>query len=525
MSRFLKWAELPAREDIYQNRGTTKWGNHDLYPVVASERTYGTGAYTLYWATCAAGLSTFAIGSTYIAVGLTAGEACGAVIIGSCIACSSAILCGRPGAEKYLGYTMMARVSFGLRGMWLPLFFQLLSNMCFFGLQAVYGGQAIGLMLGAMIPQYKDMPNTLPKSAGTTTKDLVGFFLYIILYLPVVIWIKPHKLEKFMWPAFIGTVATVFGIMGWAVHVNGGSAGDMVAPAISVSTSTRVFRFFQCISAVAGTYGGPADRFSDWTRFSKRKNAYILGSATVMPICIGLCALLGVLTACATRAHYGTAMWQPLVILEFAQKSFYTPGGRALTFFAGLSIWSHQVFVNVTQNNVGAGMDLAGIFPRYISTQRGAIILTVFGVLVQPWRFFTQASVFISVISSFAVFTSVCTAILILDYWVIRRRLWKIPDLFKGGPEYIYWYSHGINPRAWFVYIVTVIPSLPGLVLSLMGKTQGVAVRMYQVTYIMGFCLGSVLFMLVNKIFPPPGLGVEEEFDHDGEWDGLRGEE
>jgi nucleobase:cation symporter-1, NCS1 family len=100
----MKWAELPARDDVYQDRGTTKWGNHDLYPVIPSERTYGTGAYVLYWATCAAGLSTFAIGSTYIAVGLTAGEACGAVIIGSCIASSSAILCGRVGAEKHLGY-------------------------------------------------------------------------------------------------------------------------------------------------------------------------------------------------------------------------------------------------------------------------------------------------------------------------------------------------------------------------------------------------------------------------------------
>lgn len=26
---------------------------------------------------------------------------------------------------------MMARVAFGLRGMWLPLFFQLMSNICF----------------------------------------------------------------------------------------------------------------------------------------------------------------------------------------------------------------------------------------------------------------------------------------------------------------------------------------------------------------------------------------------------------
>src|SRR5687767_10534622 len=101
-----------------------------------------------------------------------------------------------------------------------------------------------------------------------------------------------------------------------------------------------------------GTYGGAADRFSDWTRFSKTRNASVWGSALALPFSITLCALLGVLTASATRAHYGESMWQPLVILNFAQTNHYTSGGRALTFFAGLAIWSHQLFVNVTQNNV-----------------------------------------------------------------------------------------------------------------------------------------------------------------------------
>jgi NCS1 family nucleobase:cation symporter-1 len=111
-------------------------------------------------------------------------------------------------------------------------------------------------MLGAMIPQYKNLENTLPTSAGTTTKDIVGFFIYIILYLPIVIWIKPHRLEKFMWPAFLGTIGTVFGIMAWAVHGNGGSPGNMVAPTIALSAANRGFRFVQCISSVCGTYGG-----------------------------------------------------------------------------------------------------------------------------------------------------------------------------------------------------------------------------------------------------------------------------
>jgi nucleobase:cation symporter-1, NCS1 family len=104
MSKYMKWAELPARKDIYQDRGTTKWGNHDLYPIVPAERTYGRGAYLLYWVTCAAGLSTFAIGSSYVAVGLTAGQACGAVLIGASVSSMNALLCGRAGAEKHLGY-------------------------------------------------------------------------------------------------------------------------------------------------------------------------------------------------------------------------------------------------------------------------------------------------------------------------------------------------------------------------------------------------------------------------------------
>lgn len=234
-----------------------------------------------------------------------------------------------------------------------------------------------------------------------------------------------------------------------------------------------------------------------------------------MPVVITLCALLGVLTASATRAHFGTAMWQPLTILAYVQSSDYTAGCRAATFFAGLAIYMHQVFVNVTQNNVGAGMDLAGIFPRYISMKRGALLLMILGVLIQPWRFFTQATIFLSVISTFAVFASVTTAILVLDYWVIRKRCWKVPDLYKGGSQYIYWYWNGINLRAWFVFIVTVIPSLPGLVESLMGWTTGGAVKIYQITYIFGLVLGTILHLIVNKFFPPEGLGIAEEFDGD----------
>lgn len=101
---WLKWAELPARTDIYQDKGTTKWGNHDLYPIVEKERKWGIGAYLLFWVTCGGGLSTFAIGSSYVTLGLTAGETCGAVLIGACLWSLSALIMGKVGAIHHLGF-------------------------------------------------------------------------------------------------------------------------------------------------------------------------------------------------------------------------------------------------------------------------------------------------------------------------------------------------------------------------------------------------------------------------------------
>jgi hypothetical protein len=48
-----------------------------------------------------------------------------------------------------------------------------------------------------------------------------------------------------------------------------------------------------------------------------------------------------------------------------------------------------------------AGMDCAGLFPKYITTRRGSLILCIIGIIIQPWRFVTQSSTFLSVLSSF----------------------------------------------------------------------------------------------------------------------------
>jgi Permease for cytosine/purines, uracil, thiamine, allantoin len=86
-------------------------------------------------------------------------------------------------------------------------------------------------------------------------------------------------------------------------------------------------------------------------------------------------------------------------------------------------------------------MDLAGILPRFISLRRGAILVGVVGILIQPWRLLTQAATFITVLSSFggksysgpfAYFSNAPYSIHCTDDWYPRNRLL---DPAKAGLE------------------------------------------------------------------------------------------
>jgi nucleobase:cation symporter-1, NCS1 family len=296
--------------------------------------------------------------------------------------------------------------------------------------------------------------------------------------------------------------------------MNGGSPGNLVSPAIKLSKMEAGFRVVQGITSVAGTYTGGSDRVSDWTRYGRRRHSST-PAIVVLAITVILTALVGIITTSALAEVYGEIQWNPLITLQTVQALQYTAACRAGTFFAGLGLLSVTVFVNYTQNCVSSGMDVSMLVPKYISQRRGAIIFSILGVLAQPWRFLTQATTFITVLSSFGVFMSPAAAILVIDFWIIRRTKWNIPDLYK--PSGIYWFWHGINWRAAVAYFLGMWPALPGFV----NATAGLEVattwrRFYQISFFFGYIVSGSLYLLFNKLFPPPGLGEQIDFDVDG---------
>jgi NCS1 family nucleobase:cation symporter-1 len=437
-----------------------------------------------------------------------------AVTVGMLIACANAYLNGTPGAKHHLGYGLLARSAFGLWGSYFCVMLNVFQSFVFYGTQMYFGGQAFVLILNSIFPSFLRMKNTLPESAGITTPGLIGFVLFILLYFPIIYFVPAWKVQKLLEVQVVIATATLLGIMGWAVAENGGSPGNLVAPAIKLSKAEAGFRVVQGITSVAGTYTGGTDRVSDWTRYGRRRHTSTPAIVT-LAVTVVLTALVGIISTSALAERYGMLEWNPLIMLQWIQQNYYTPKCRAGTFFAGVGLLSVTVFVNYTQNCVSSGMDVAILVPKYISQRRGAIIFSILGVLANPWRFLTQAETFITVLSSFGVFMSPAAAVLVVDFWLVRRQKWNIPDLYR--PHGIYWFTAGVNWRAMIAYLMGMWPALPGFINAVGGNEVDIVWRrFYQISFFFGYAVSAVLYYTFNKISPPPGLGVQVSFDIDG---------
>jgi NCS1 family nucleobase:cation symporter-1 len=87
------------------------------------------------------------------------------------------------------------------------------------------------------------------------------------------------------------------------------------------------------------------------------------------------------------------------------------------------------------------------------------------------------------------------TGIIAADYWIIRRRKWVIPDIYKQ--DGIYWYSFGVNWRAYVAFIMSFVFDLREFARSVSIKAMPLT-RYYQL---------GLLLRLITLRLHRDGLG------------------
>ena len=277
------------------------------------------------------------------------------------------------------------------------------------------------------------------------------------------------------------------------------------------------------IASMGGIAAGIVNQ-SDFTRFARKQGVQVPGMA-ISTLCFGMVVPIFAMMSASASLEIWPAleapMWNPLTIIFQWMLDDYSPGARAAAFFCSFGFVFGQVAENVLGNGYAAGMDLAGLFPTWITIKRGTLLCAALSWAVCPWEFYNTASVFVAVAASFSVFLGPLTGIMLADYWIIRRQKIQISQLYTGSPEGSYWYTYGLNWRAIVAWVIGFAPAMPGMIANVNTSvvvSQGV-LNYYRGNYLFGFATSGVLYIALCMISKPKGAGLQDEADVYGTFD------
>jgi len=176
------------------------------------------------------------------------------------------VLNGAIGARLHIPFSVVVRSGFGYYFAYFCIVSRSILAMFWLGIQGANGAQCVTIMLAAIWPSYNRIPNHMSSDAGITTKEMVSYFLFWIIQLPLLL-IPPTKLRYLFAVKLVAAPITALATLGWIVH-KAGNSGELFNLPETVHGSQRAYLWLSSMSAVTGSWATLACELSFWERTS-----------------------------------------------------------------------------------------------------------------------------------------------------------------------------------------------------------------------------------------------------------------
>ena len=438
--------------------------NPDLAPIPPERRTWGTYNYASLWVAMSVCIPTYMLASGLIAGGMSWIQAVCTILLGNLIVLIPMLLNAHAGTRYGIPFPVFVRASFGVRGANVPAVLRALVACGWFGIQAWIGGQAIYSMLRIVWPGAANVPGS----------NWICFFLFWALNM-YVIWrgIETIKFLEGIGAPFMLVVGLL--LLFWITRKAGGLGPVLHTPSKFHSTSEFVRFFIPALTGMVGFWATVALNIPDFTRYAKSQRAQMLGQALGLPTAMTLYSFIGVAVTSASAVIFGEAIWDPVVLLG----RFNQP---IVALIALVALLVATLNTNVAANVVSPSNDFSNLRPSLISFRTGGLITGVAGILMMPWKLLRDFSSYIfGWLVGCSALLGPIAGIMICDYYVVRRRLLKVEELYRRGG--VYEYRNGFNQKA----ILALVAGSSGRADRPCRSCAAVALRLCVVCRLHGF--------------------------------------
>jgi NCS1 family nucleobase:cation symporter-1 len=406
---------------------------------------------------------------------------------------------GRIGATYHIGFPVVARSSFGIWGSLWPVFNRAAMGCIWYGVQAWIGGECISLMIRAIWSSWDTLPNTMSASSGTNTRDFLAFFLFWLVSLPA-IWFPVHQIRHLFTikAFFVPTAGVVFFV--WAISRAHG-IGPIVHTGGTAHGSELVWGMVKGIMSSISNFATLIVNDPDFARFARKPSDAFYSQLFTIPIGFAFTSFVGIVVSSSSVVIYNQPIWNPLDLLS----NFLDEGGQAQrfgVFFIALAFCFAQLGTNIAANSVSAGTDMAALLPRYLNIRRGGYICAVVGLAICPWNLLSSSNQFITYLSAYSVFLSSIAGVICSDYYFVRKGYLLVNDLYSARKTGSYYFSFGINWRAYAAYIAGILINVVGFAGAIGKKVPATAMYIYDFNFFGGFIIASGTYWALCKFFP-----------------------
>jgi NCS1 family nucleobase:cation symporter-1 len=444
--------------------------NADLAPVPEQARTWGTYEIAALWIGMAVCIPTYMLAAGLVAGGMSWWQAVGTITLGNAIVLVPMLLTGHAGTKYGIPFPVLARSAFGLAGSHVPALLRAGVACGWFGIQTWIGGAALDTLLGIALPFWNAVPGHV----------WVSFALFWALNIYFIV--KGTESIRFF-ESWAAPVLLLMGIalLAWAVARVGG-LGPIFSQPSRFESQGDFFRFFvPSLTGMIGYWATLSISIPDFTRYAKTQRDQIVGQALGLPPTMALFSFIGVAVASASVLIFGEAIWDPVVLLGRFDNKFVI----LLSVFA-LAVAT--LTTNIAANVVPPANAFANLLPRRISFVTGGLLTGVIGIAMMPWKLLSDFQAYIfGWLVGYSGLLGPVAAILIVDYWVIRRQTLNVHDLYVEGGEYplIHWPG--------------MIALGAGIGLALVGLVVPSLRFLYDYAWFVGFGVAAVVYLLLAR--------------------------
>jgi nucleobase:cation symporter-1, NCS1 family len=458
--------------------------NKDLAPATPDRRTWGTYNYTALWVSMSVNILTYMLAASLIQGGMNWKQAVATVFLGNTIVLVPMLLNSHPGARYGIPFPVLARASFGVLGANVAAVLRALVACGWFGIQTWIGGEAISTMIATLAPGWRQVPyNTA-----------ICFVAFWLINLAVIL--KGIEYIRFL-QGISAPVLLAVGLLllAWAYRSAGGFGPMLAAPSRFANFPDFLKFLVPALNATVGFWATISLNIPDFTRFARSQRQQAIGQALALPTTMTLYSLIGILVTSATVVIYGTAIWDPVQLLS----RFHSPIAVVISLVA---ILLATLNVNIGANVVSPANDFSNLWPRRISFRTGGVMTCFMGVALMPWKLLANYGTFIfGWLGGYAAFLGPVAGIMICDYFVVRRRVLLLDDLYLRGGAYEY--SRGFNWRAVGALALGAGVALVGLLVPWLRP-------LYDYSWFVGFAVSFAVYYALMAFQREPGIPVVE---------------